>query len=139
MNNLIIKQSQLVTATFTGTPAAARRYQFNDIPNIARNNIILYGIEAFSATQLSSTPQGDTVIAASVIDQVVVTLLDTNNVEFVYQMPYYSLVRSLNGGFVVMLKPRLINLTDCYVQLTDASGVNTNEVACFNFYYDIIG
>jgi hypothetical protein len=138
MNNLIIKQSQLVTATVTGTPSAARRYNFNDIPNLSRNNIILYGIEAFSATQLSDVPTGENVIAAAVINQVVVTLKDNNNIEFVYQMPYYSLVRSLNGGFVVMLKPRIINLTDCYIQLTDAAGVNAGDVAAFNFYYDIV-
>jgi hypothetical protein len=138
MNNLIIKQSQLVTATITGAPSAARRYNFNDIPNLSRNNIILYGIEAFSADQLANIPSGEDVLAANVIDQVVVTLKDNNNVEFVYQMPYFSLVRSLNGGFVVMLKPRIINLTDCYIQLTDAAGVNAGEVAAFNFYYDIV-
>lgn len=138
MNNLIIKQSQLVTAVITGTPTTGRRYTFSDIPNLSRNNIVLYGFEAYSAGQLSTTPDGKTVIAATETDQIAVTLKDTNNIEFVYQMPYYSLIKSLNGGFVVMLKPRIINLTECYIQLTDATGIGAGEVAAFNLYYDII-
>ena len=51
MNNIIVKQSQLVTATFNGTPTVNRRYKFDDIPNLSRNNIILYGIEAYSAAR----------------------------------------------------------------------------------------
>ena len=46
MNNLIIKRSQLVEAQFTGTPAAGKKYQFTEVPNISRNNIIIYGFEA---------------------------------------------------------------------------------------------
>ena len=41
MNNIIIKQSQLVTATINGTPTVNRRYKFDDIPNLSRNNIIV--------------------------------------------------------------------------------------------------
>ena len=98
----------------------------------------MYGFEAYSADQLSTTPDGKTVIAAADADQIAVTLKDTNNIEFVYQMPYYSLIKSLNGGFVVMLKPRIINLTECYIQLTDGTGISAGEVAAFNLYYDII-
>ena len=63
MNNIIVKQSQLVTATIDGTPTVNRRYKFNDIPNLSRNNIILYGIEAYSASQLSNTSDGSDVVA----------------------------------------------------------------------------
>jgi len=139
MNNLIIKRSQLVEAQFVGTPAVGRKYQFLEVPNLARNNVILYGIEAFTADQLSTTPNNNTVIAAADQDQVVVTLRDNNKNEFLYQIPYYTLIRANNGGFIVLLKPRIINLTDCYVQLTNTTGVSTDEVACFNLYYSIVG
>jgi hypothetical protein len=98
----------------------------------------LYGFEVFSATQLAKTPQNETVVAASVIDQVVCTWRDNKKQEFVYQMPAYTAVRSLNGGFIVLMKPRIINLTDSYIQLTDTTGVNTNEVVAVNMYYDLI-
>ena len=49
MNNLIIKRSQLVEAQFTGTPAAGVKYAFTQVPNISRNNIIIYGFEVFTS------------------------------------------------------------------------------------------
>ena len=138
MNNLIIKRSQLIEAQFTGTPAAGKKYQFTEIPNISRNNIIVYGFEAFTATQLAVTPNNNTVVAAGVSDQLVVTLIDSDNKERIYQLPYYTAIRSLNGGFVLMVKPFILNLTRYYVQITSATGINANEVASFNLYYSII-
>lgn len=136
MQNLLIKRSQQVTATFDGTPAVGKKYYFNDIPNLSRNNIVLYGIEAYTAAQLAATSSGSTVIADADKDQVLVTLKNTQNEEFIYQIPLVDLIRSENGGFVLMLEPQLINLTDCYVQLVDATGVASGEEVVFNFYYD---
>jgi len=139
MNNLIIKRSQLIEAQFTGTPAVGKKYQFTEIPNISRNNIIVYGFEAFTATQLATTPNNNTVVASGVSDQLVVTLIDNDNKERIYQLPYYTAIRSLNGGFVLMVKPFILNLTRSYVQITNATGISANEVASFNLYYSIIG
>jgi len=139
MNNLIIKRSQIVEAQFTGTPSVGKKYNFLEIPNLSRNNIILYGFEAFTAAQLSTTPNNNTVIASADQVNVVVTLRDNNKREFVYQVPYYTLIRANNGGFIVMVKPRIINLTDCYVQITSAGTISSNQVATFNLYYSIVG
>lgn len=139
MNNLIIKRSQLIEAQFTGTPATGKKYQFTEIPNISRNNIVVYGFEAFTATQLSTTPNNNTVVASGVSDQLVVTFIDNDNKERVYQLPYYTAIRSLNGGFVLMVKPFILNLTRSYVQITNATGISANEVASFNLYYSIVG
>jgi hypothetical protein len=139
MNNLIIKRSQLIEAQFTGTPATGKKYQFTEIPNISRNNIVIYGFEAFTATQLAVTPNNNTVVASGVSDQLVVTLIDNDNKERVYQLPYYTAIRSLNGGFVLMVKPFILNLTRSYVQITSATGISTNEVASINLYYSIVG
>jgi hypothetical protein len=139
MNNLIIKRSQLVRAKVTGTPTVGNKYYYTDVPNLSRNNIILYGFEVFSATQLSKTPQNETVIASAAIPNVVLTWRDNQKQEFIYQMAAYTAVRSLNGGFIMLMKPRIINLTDSYVQLTNTASVNTNEVLAVNLYYDIVG
>ena len=139
MNNLIIKRSQLVEAQVVGTPAAGKKYQFTDVPNISRNNILIYGFEVFTAAQLSTTPNNNTVIPAATSDQLVVTLIDNSNKELIYQLPYYTAIRSLNGGFVLMVKPFILNLTRSYIQLTDATGISENQVACVNLYYSIIG
>lgn len=139
MNNLIIKRSQLVEARITGTPATGRRYNFLEIANLSRNNIILYGYECYTREQLVVAPDGSQVVAAADIDGVVVTWRDINKVEFVYQQPAFNLVRSNVGGFVTMCKPRVINLTDSYVQLTDVGGIVANDVVVFNIYYQLIG
>ena len=139
MNNLIIKRSQLVEAQIVGTPAAGKKYQFTDVPNISRNNIIIYGFEVFTAAQLAVTPNNNTVIPSAASDQLVITLIDNENREIIYQLPYYTAIRSLNGGFVLMVKPFILNLTRSYVQITSASGISENQVASVNLYYSIIG
>lgn len=139
MNNLIIKRSQIVRAQVSGTPAVGNKYYFTDVPNLSRNNVILYGFEVFTAAQLAKTPQNETVIPQATQDQVVITWRDNNKIEFVYQMPIYTAIRANNGGFIVLLKPRIINLTDSYIQLTDAAGISSNEVVAANIYYDIVG
>ena len=138
MNNIIIKNSQLVTATIEGTPTVNRRYKFNDIPNLSRNNIVLYGIEAYSASQLANTSDGQDVVSLADTLGLTVTLKDNNQNEFIYQMPYYNLIRSENGGFVILIEPKIINLTDCYVQINNTLGLVNGDQAVFNFYYDFV-
>lgn len=139
MNNLIIKRSQLIEAKIVGTPTAGKRYPFTQVPNISRNNIIIYGFEAFTADQLAVTPNGTTVIPSGAEAEVIVTFVDNDNVERVYQIPYYTLISSLNGGFVKMVKPFILNLTKCYAQLVVADTVSANEAISINLYYSIVG
>lgn len=136
MNNLVIKRSQIVEAKLSGSVTVGNRYYFQDIPNLSRNNIIVYGIEAFTESQLAVAPSGNTTVGTST--GILVTLRDNNKQEFMYQVPYYTLIRANNAGLIVMMKPRIINLTDCYITLTSTSGLSANEVAAFNLYYDLI-
>jgi hypothetical protein len=93
----------------------------------------------FTAAQLAVTPNNNTVIASDKSDQLVITLVDNENREIIYQLPYYTAIRSLNGGFVLMVKPFILNLTRSYVQITSATGISENQVASVNLYYSIIG
>ena len=137
MDNLIIKRSQIIEAQITGTPTVGKRYFFTDIPQLSRLNIIIYGIEAFTSTQLSVSPQsGNAVVGTST--GIALTLRDQNKLEFAYQIPYYTLIRANNSGLVVLFTPKTINLTDCFVQLTSTTGITANDVACFNLYYDFV-
>jgi hypothetical protein len=137
MNNLIIKRSQLAEAQVSGSVAVGKKYQFLEIPNLSRNNIFLYGFEVYSASQLSNTPNGNVVISAANIPNVVLSFRDTNKVEFVYQVPTFSLIRANVGGFISMITPRLINLTDSYIQLTATGSINVDEVLAVNLYYSL--
>jgi hypothetical protein len=136
MNNLVIKRSQQIEFRLTGSIATGKRYFATDIPNLSRNNVVVYGIEFFVAAQEATTPTGNTV--TSVSTGTVVTLRDNKKQEFMYQVPQYTLIRANNAGLIVLLKPRIINLTDCYVQLTNTTSINLNESVAANIYYDLV-
>jgi hypothetical protein len=136
MNNLVIKRSQIVEAKLSGSLAVGKRYNFTDIPNLSRNNIVIYGFEAFTTSQLTVTPTGNAVVPAST--GIVITWRDTNKQEFIYQIPMYTTIRANNAGLIVLLQPRVINLTDSYVSLTDTTGLTLNQSVAINVYYDLV-
>jgi len=136
MNNLVIKRSQQIEFRLTGSIATGKRYNATDIPNLSALNCVVYGIEFFSATQEATTPSGNTVVGTTT--GVVVTLRDNKKQEFMYQVPMYTLIRANNAGLIVLMKPRIINLTDCYVQLTNTTGITLNDSVAANIYYDLI-
>jgi hypothetical protein len=136
MNNLVIKRSQQIEFRLTGSIATGKRYFATDIPNLSRNNVVVYGIEFFVAAQEATTPTGNTVTSTST--GTVVTLRDNKKQEFMYQVPQYTLIRANNAGLIVLLKPRIINLTDCYVQLTNTTSINLGESVAASIYYDLV-
>ena len=136
MNNLVIKRSQQIEFRLTGSIATGKRYFATDIPNLSRNIVVVYGIEFFVAAQEATTPTGNTVTSTST--GTVVTLRDNKKQEFMYQVPMYTLIRANNAGLIVLLKPRIINLTDCYVQLTNTTSINLGESVAANIYYDLV-
>ena len=136
MNNLVIKRSQQIEFRLTGSIATGKRYFATDIPNLSRNNVVVYGIEFFTSAQEATTPTGNTV--TSVSTGTVVTLRDNKKQEFMYQVPQYTLIRANNAGLIVLLKPRIINLTDCYVQLTNTTSITVGESVAANIYYDLV-
>lgn len=136
MNNLVIKRSQQIEFRLTGSIATGRRYFATDIPNLSALNCVVYGIEFFSSTQETTTPTGNPVTGT--VTGTVVTLRDNKKQEFMYQVPQYTLIRANNAGLIVLLKPRIINLTDCYVQLTNTTGITLGDSVAANIYYDLI-
>ena len=136
MNNLVIKRSQIVEAKLSGSLAVGKRYNFTDIPNLSRNSLVIYGFESFTTSQLTVTPTGNAVVPAST--GIVITWRDTNKQEFIYQIPMYTTIRANNAGLIVLLQPRVINLTDSYVSLTDTTGLSLNQSVAINVYYDLV-
>ena len=136
MNNLVIKRSQIVEAKLSGSLAVGKRYNFTDIPNLSRNSLVIYGFESFTTSQLTVTPTGNSVVPVST--GIAITWRDTNKQEFIYQIPMYTTIRANNAGLIVLLQPRVINLTDSYVTLTDTTGLTVNQSVAINLYYDLV-
>lgn len=127
MQNVIVKQSLLVEARITATPAVGQRFFFDDVPDISKNNIVVYGIIGYSATQLAKSQSNRTVVAAAGVPSLALTIVDDNNVEKVQQMPVYDTVRSLNGGFVATFDDIPMNLTKSYIEVMATTSLNSGE------------
>lgn len=136
MNNLIIKRSQQIEFRLVGSIATGKRYMAVDIANLSRNNIVVYGIEFFTSGQQTTTPTGNSVVSTST--GINVTLLDNKKQQFMYQVPMFTLIRTNNAGLIVLLKPRIINLTDCFVQITNITGLTLGDSVAANLYYDLV-
>ncbi len=140
MNNLIIKNSQLVQAVITSAaPAYGQTCYFEDIPNISKGNVALYGLEAYTAAQMAVSPSGNAVIAAADAINIGVTLVTTDsNFKQVENQPYYNFIRSNNAGFVVLLNDIKIDLTKCFITINASGTLAQNQVVLFNLYYRLL-
>lgn len=136
METAIIKNSQLVEAQITATPAVGQRFNFSDNQEISNNNILLYALQAYSEAQLAKSPiSQNTVVGTTGVPSIVITFVDNTNQQVVQRIPMYDIIRSNNGGFYTLVKPLRVNLTSCFIELVDTTGLSANEVVIFNFIY----
>lgn len=134
--NIIIKKSYLCQAKITAAPGALQTYNFTDIPEISKNNIVLYGIEAFTAAQLAVSPiDGSTVIAAAGAPSVSFTLIAPGNKQEVQDMPVFNAISANNNGNKILFEGIRLNLTSCYITLNSATSLNNGEVVMFMLYF----
>ena len=139
MNNLIVDHSQLVQAIIPANPGYGTTANFQDIPNISKNNIELYALECYSAEQIAVTQDGLDVIAAADVPNIIFTLVTSEkNYKQVENVPYYNYIRSNNGGFVVLLNNIKIDLTKCFITIVNAGSLVENQACLFNLYYNLI-
>lgn len=139
MNNLIVDHSQLVEAIIPASPGFGTTAQFQDIPNISKNNIELYALECYSADQIAKTQNGLDVIAAADVSNIIFTLVTSdNNYKQIENVPYYNYIRSNNGGFVVLLNNIKIDLTKCFITIVNAGTLAEDQACLFNLYYNLI-
>lgn len=124
-----IKNCYLVEIPIPAGTGVNSQINFQDIPQIRNKTIV--AIEAFTSTQLSTFPSGNTVISASDSLDLLCTF-SVNADENVYQVPYYKLISSLNGGFVTGLDELKIDVTKSYIQLVGPVAASS---AVFMFYY----
>ena len=111
-----IPKAQLVWIT-TINPGAGTQFNFPDVPELNARRII--GLEAFTATQLTNTPDGTAVIPAA--DALKLTLvLKMNDKERLRQVPWFSLIASQNGGIWKQVDPFVVNWQASYIRANAA-------------------
>lgn len=134
MQNLIIKNTSLAEINMGSSFAAGQQYKFPDVPQL--RDVITTGIicHALNVDYNVSTA-GNAIVNAAKLQQSILFLY-VKGVQVVYQLPCYSLVPSVNGGFIRMFGKLEIDIPKSYVQLTGASGFSTNDTYAFTFIYE---
>jgi hypothetical protein len=104
---------------------------FNDYPQL--RDIFICGVQVFDINQVTVSPSGRVIVPA--LTGIVLTLLDKDNMEQVYQYPLYDLNPFNNAGFYRDFRPFPLQLTKSYVTILDNTGLAANESIIFNFLY----
>lgn len=116
------------------TIAVGQRYTFQDVPELRGGTIFVTGVEAFSASGLTTTSNQKTVVSAGGALNITVFLV-VGETEEIFAMPYSSFIAQLNGGLIRTFDNKQINLVKSYCILNSVTGVNAGESLFFNFYY----
>ena len=134
---LIITNSYLAEINFAQAGAAGQRVYFKDIPTLTprdgRTVIETVGLEVFTRDDLSTSPNGATMITSTNLATIVLTLT-VGSKERCFLIPCNSLRAVVNGGIIRRFYNLPVNVVKSYVQVV-APGINAAESVCFNFYY----
>lgn len=127
----IIEKSYLVELNL-GTVAVQKQINFSFIPQLEGTQI--YAIQSFSTNELSSSPNGSSLVSNTGLADLTVTFV-VGDVQEVFLLPVTDLNSPLIYGFTRMFNNKRLNLTKSFVTIQSTSNVNNNEVVCFNFIY----
>lgn len=127
----IIENSYLVEINL-GTIAAQKQINFNFIPQLEGSTI--YSIQTFSASDLSVSPNGATVVSTAGLAAVTVTFTVGDNQD-IYLYPTSDLRAASNAGFQRLFNNKRLNLTKSFVTIQTVAGINNNESVLFLFHY----
>lgn len=115
----------------TTIPGAGQNINIQDYPQL--RDVIITGVQVFSAGQVAISPQGKTVV--STLSGITLTLMDKFNMEMIYQYPTFDLNPSTTSGFYRDFFPFELQLTKSYISILSNVGLNANESVCLNFFY----
>lgn len=114
---------------------AVGRYDIGDQPDLRGKTIT--AIEAYTSAQYAVSYNGRPVVASGVGINVILSSSDSSQVkESIYQLPYYTLIRSLNGGVYPKLVPQIINWSKSYMYITQTLGLTAGQSAILSIYYE---
>jgi hypothetical protein len=127
----ITEKSYLVELNL-GTVAVQKQINFQFIPQLEGS--LIYGIQSFSSTELSVSPNGSTVVSAVGLADLTVTFV-VGDMQDVFLLPVADLNSPLIQGFIRMFNNKKLNLTKSFVTIQSVATVANNESILFNFLY----
>lgn len=127
----ITEKSYLVEVNL-GTVAVQKQINFQFIPQLEGS--LIYGVQSFSRTQCSLSPNGSTVVTAVGLADLTVTFV-VGDTQDIFLLPVADLNSPLIAGFIRMLNNKRLNLTKSFVTIQSTTTVANNESILFNFLY----
>jgi hypothetical protein len=127
----ITEKSYLVEVNL-GTVAVQKQVNFQFIPQLEGS--LIYGIQSFSSTQLSLSPNGSAVVTAAGLADLTVTFV-VGDMQDVFLLPVADLNSPLIQGFIRMFNNKKLNLTKSFVTIQSVATVANNQSILFNFLY----
>lgn len=131
-NNIIVDNSYFFELNLPQVQAGSQ-YPFPDVPEL--RNKFTHGLDLWTSTQLSATPDGfSTPTPAMIADVLLVLSVGSKN--RIYQIPGYRLVSSLNSGLRFQIAYMNINWQKSYVQLVGNLITPGFSIAMTSYYVD---
>jgi hypothetical protein len=127
----VIENTYLVEVNL-GTVATQKRINFQFVPQLEGTEI--YAIQAFSGTDLPTSPNGSTVATTAGLAACTVTFVIGDD-EKIYILPLSDLRSANIYGFQRMFKNLKINLTKSYITIQTTTGLTNNDSILVNFIY----
>lgn len=129
--NIVFDRSIFVELKLTTAPAAGVITQFQDVPQLRGS--FVQGIEAFTDAQLTKTPTQNTVFAAAAAKEMLMTFVQGQENKY-ENVPYYTLISSLNGGLIREFRDLQININKSSVFIGGSTAIQNTSLA-FVIYY----
>jgi hypothetical protein len=115
----------------TSTPGTGANINIKDYPQL--RDIYVTGVEVFDINQVAISPSGKTVVAT--LTGITLTLVDSFNMDIIYQYPTFDLNPANVGGFYRDFNPFPLQLTKSYITITNPLGLAASESVMINFFY----
>ena len=115
-----------------GTVAVQKQINFAFIPQL--EGAIIYGVQSFSRTDLSLSPNGSAVATAAGLADLTVTFAVGDNQDF-FLWPVADLNSAAINGFIRMINDKRLNLTKSFIIIQSTTTITNNESVLFLFTY----
>ena len=133
----VIKRSLAVEVNLR-TINVGDQFFFPDNQIIRGKRVRVYGMEVFTANQLSFTAGALPVVSQVNSLGLIVNLVDASNSNRIFQIPYFTFIASQNGGMIREFVPFELVLTKSFIQITAVGGLVAGEGCYINLIYDQI-
>jgi hypothetical protein len=128
----IINKSYLVEVNLGSTIGVGKQIYFPFIPELEGK--MIYGIQAFAAGDMVTSPNGQVVVSNAGLTNAMVTFF-VGDQQDLYNVLVHDLRSVSNYGAIRQIVDKRINLTKSYIQLNSVASLSANQSFLFNFIY----